>query len=84
MIGIPGLVSAPFSPDQVKSINRYQADTRTSHLTCEDCGGKYYAKEDGLVCGNCFSSTIYIAKFITNWSWNKFKYSDREEKNGVH
>jgi protein-arginine kinase activator protein McsA len=76
---VPGLIQAPFSVDQIKSINRYQSDNRTSHLACEKCGSKFYANEQGLLCGNCFNTSVYVPKFTSNWAWSKFKYSRKEE-----
>lgn len=76
------LVSAPFNDDEIKSFNRYQADGRTNSMSCR-CGGKYYAREDGIRCGKCHDFSEIIPKFTSNWSWNKFKYTKKEEENGV-
>lgn len=76
------LVNAPFNEDQIKSFNRYQADTRTTSMTCS-CGGTYYAREEGVRCGKCHKLSEIIAKFTSNWSWNKFKYTKKEESNGI-
>jgi hypothetical protein len=83
MKAIPGLISAPFSTDEVKSINRYQSDGGTSPMVCDECGGKYYAREDGLTCGKCYAVITQIPKFTTNWSWSKFKQQVKEKSNGV-
>ena len=76
------LIRAPFNDDQVKSFNRYQADSRTNSMTCW-CGGDYYAREEGIRCGKCQYLADIIPKFTSNWSWNKLKYTKKEEENGI-
>ncbi len=76
------LVHAPFNDVQIKSFNRYQADSRTNSMTCA-CGGAYYAREEGVRCGRCHGLAEIVPKFMSNWSWNKFKYTKKEEDNGI-
>jgi hypothetical protein len=76
---VPGFVNAPFSEEQIRSINRFQLDGRLQPLICT-CGGKYYAREDGLICGGCHNTTEIAPKLTTNWAWNKLKYPKQEDE----
>lgn len=80
---VPGLILAPFTGDQVKSINRFQSDGRLQPITC-GCGKKMYAREEGMLCSMCFSSQDYAPKLTTNWAWTMLKYPTEEEKDGIN
>lgn len=64
-------VSAPFSDEQLKSINTYQREGRFTPLVCK-CGGKLYGRHDGLACPSCFEVTNRCPRWVTNWIWNRF------------
>ena len=64
-------VKAPFSDEQLRSINTYQRDGRFSALMC-DCGGKLYGRHDGMVCPSCFVVIDRSPRWVTNWMWNRF------------
>ena len=81
--GDPRIIEAPFTLDQVKSINRYQSSGLMKPLTCDICSGRYYAREEGLICKRCMSQASFVPKFTANWFWDKFKYPPKERKNGV-
>ncbi len=79
----PRIATAPFTEDQIKSINRFQKSGILSPITCS-CNGHFYAREDGLTCPGCFSKLEVVPVFTTNWFWDKFKSTAAESENGIN
>jgi len=73
------LVSPPYTPEQVKSINVYQRTANMfSKITCK-CGALYYAREEGLTCKKCFHELDTVPLFIANGTWNIFRPKPEDE-----
>ena len=74
-------LNAPFTDDQVKSINTFQRIADLFSVMKCSCGGVLYATEEGLSCKSCSDSTEIAPLFVTNWSWNKF-HKKKDEDDG--
>ncbi len=61
-------VTAPFSPEQVKSLAEYQLADLTHPFTCEN-GHTLQATENGLVCDACGYNQNWAHLFMANDSW---------------
>lgn len=75
-----GKVSAPFTDDQVASLNAFQ-DSGTMHpFTCNRpwCEGVLKAEADGLWCAAQYCSYVqfWAHGWMADWSWKKMVFSD--------
>ena len=65
-----GKVIAPFTDDQVRSINAYQESRAFHPFTCPKCGSTLKAAPYGIdcyVCGKWFQTWVHA--FMADWSW---------------
>ncbi len=65
-------VYAPFTEDQVASINAYQKSGVFHPFTCGcgDCRAVLRANTHGMVCDACHGWTQkWVHKFMADWSW---------------
>ena len=71
-------INAPFTPDQVASINAYQVSGMFHEFTCprEECKrtapGRYttlVASGDCLACPRCGYEQFWAHPPMTDWSW---------------
>lgn len=69
----PEKVVAPFTPDQVASLNGFQESGVFHPFTCggEHCRNDLVAKEDGWHCpaSSCEYEQDWAHDFMANWSW---------------
>lgn len=63
-------VESPFTEDQVKSLNAYQASKSCHPFTCI-CGGHtaLIATKDGWICPKCDYKQKWAHKFMADWTW---------------
>lgn len=72
-------VKAPFTEEQVKSLNAYQRSGYFHPFTCgnDNCPHKrhehsvLYAKTDGWHCPNCNYTQNWAHVWMANWEWKK-------------
>ena len=67
-------VKAPFTDDQVRSINAYQKSGAFHPFTCgtEGCQGILRATREGMVCDTCRQWTQdWVHDFMADWSWRE-------------
>lgn len=79
----PAQHKAPWTPDQVKSLNGYQASTKYHPYTCRDRSrrphkwrlgdkGILVATIDGWYCPDCNAVTqTWAHDFTLNWAWQR-------------
>lgn len=75
------ILNPPYGPEEVKQINTFQrlVDKELfSQLECR-CGGKLYAREEGLICRVCNNTQDEVPLFIANGNWNRFKKKELVE-----
>lgn len=68
------VVKAPFTPDQLNSLNGYQASGFVHEFTCGgdiNCRAALVAKESGWVCPKCGYIQDWAHGFMADWSWKK-------------
>jgi hypothetical protein len=69
------MVKAPFTPEQVESINGYQESGYMHPFTCgrENCRWTLKAAEDALHCPNpeCTYTQDWVHPFMADGSWKK-------------
>lgn len=63
-------VEPPFTEDQVKSLNAYQASNVCHPFTCI-CGGHtvLIATKEGWICPKCDYKQKWAHKFMADWTW---------------
>ena len=64
-------VHAPFTPEQVKSLNAYQVSGVGHPFTCEHDGRVLRATEDCWVCDYCGRRQYWAHSFMSDGSWRK-------------
>jgi hypothetical protein len=66
-------VLAPFSDDQVASLNSYQAAGVGHPFTCgtDSCRGVLRATQDGLCCPGCNYRQDWAWRWMADWSWRR-------------
>lgn len=65
------IVVAPFTEDQVNSINSYQSSGVGHPFTCPHCRNNLIAYAHGLNCCGCGKwFTTWVHGFMANWEWN--------------
>ncbi len=69
----PKLLYAPWSEDEVQSLNAYQASDSFHPYTCQCVHGVVLvAIKDGWTCPNsCGYTQNWCMPFMANWSWKK-------------
>lgn len=74
------ITNAPFTDEQVKSINTFQrlSDSGFHPLTCK-CGSEMFATNEGLTCRKCLSKQDFVPLFIANGSWNIFRKKESDD-----
>jgi ribosomal protein S27AE len=67
-------VEAPFTDDEVASLNAYQKSNLGHPYTCE-CGDHVIliATTDGWVCSRCAYTQTWCHDFTANWDWTRLK-----------
>ncbi len=64
-------VRAPFTEDQVISINMYQISGEGHPFTCGKCGAVLKASTHGIDCYECGKwFQTWVHDFMADWSWN--------------
>lgn len=66
-------VSAPFTDDQVASLNVYQADRVAHPFTCggAECREVLRATPRGWVCPGCDYRQEWAHSFMADWTWTR-------------
>jgi len=66
-------VSAPFTDDQVDSLNAFQAFGASHPFTCggDNCREVLRATSDGWVCPKCGHRQDWAHSFMVDWSWKR-------------
>jgi hypothetical protein len=64
-------VSAPFTDDQVASLNACQAEVSWHPFTCgtDECRAVLKAEPDGWRCPRCGYRQGWAHGFMADWSW---------------
>jgi hypothetical protein len=65
-------IEAPFTPDQVKSLNAFQQDGRMHEFTCNSgsCPTRtLVAHEEGWFCMGCPYRQSWAYDWMGDWSW---------------
>ena len=67
-------VDAPFSEDQVRSLNEYQKSGVFHEFTCgtDNCREILIAEKDGWRCPVCGYRQYWAHPFMADWSWKQF------------
>lgn len=61
---------APFTVEEIWSINQYQRCGQMHPLTCK-CGHLLMAIPEGLYCPKCKTTQTWIYRWIANGNWRK-------------
>jgi hypothetical protein len=70
----PRIVRAPFTPEQVASLNAYQASNLFHPYTClTSSHGPLIATEAGWHCSVCDYKQNHAHAFVANAGWGKIK-----------
>jgi len=66
-------VFAPWSEDQVKSLNAFQRSKNVHPYTCggDNCREVLFATKAGWVCRKCEYTQDWALDFMANWVWKK-------------
>jgi hypothetical protein len=66
-------VFAPWSDDQVKSLNAFQRSAKVHPYTCggDVCHEVLVATMNGWVCRSCGYTQNHATDFSANWVWKK-------------
>jgi hypothetical protein len=66
------LKEAPFTDEEVTSLNAYQKCADWHPFTCV-CGGhrSLIATKDGWICNKCAYTQKWCHDFMANWEWTK-------------
>lgn len=70
------IVKAPFTPEQVKSLNDYQDSGVFHPFTCE-CRANLIATEKGWICNCCNYTQNWAHDFMLDGSWRQFEIQFR-------
>lgn len=70
------MIRAPFTDEQVASINGFQKCDHVHPFTCggEKCRADLVATNDGLICEFCDYKQNWVHEFMADGSWNKFEH----------
>lgn len=64
-------IQAPFTPDQVDSLNVYQNAGLMHPFTCgNNSDHLLVAREDGWFCPECDYRQYWAHDWMTNWKWS--------------
>jgi hypothetical protein len=66
-------IQAPFTDDQVASLNAYQGAGAFHPFTCgtESCRGALLATRDGWRCPRCDYRQPWAWEWMADWSWRR-------------
>ena len=66
-------VFAPWSQDQVNSLNAFQRSKKVHPYTCggDGCREVLVATQGGWVCSKCEYTQNHATDFTANWVWKK-------------
>jgi hypothetical protein len=79
-------VDAPFTDDQVKSINGFQKSKHWHPFTCGKvhCDGILTASRNGVFCRKCGNWKQYwVHDFMANWEWKRLDELSVAAENGI-
>ncbi len=62
------MIQAPFTPEQVRSLNGFQQSGRYHPFTCT-CGEHLMATEQGWICRDCDYTQNWAHEFMANNEW---------------
>jgi hypothetical protein len=65
------ILTAPWTDDQVESLNRYQQEAFMHPFTCINSHTFLRATTDGWVCDECDYKQNWCHAFMADWSWQK-------------
>jgi hypothetical protein len=69
------VVIAPFTEEQVESINAFQGDGSWHPFTCPKCGIRLKASTVTIQCYGCGKyMQTWVHRFMADWSWRDPKY----------
>ena len=65
------MTKAPFTAEQVESINAFQHAGIFHPFTCgvDDCRHDLVAEPDGMRCPKCDYRQDWVHDFMANWAW---------------
>lgn len=68
---------APFTEDEIASLNEYQDSGYMHPFTCV-CGGhtNLVATKDGWICNKCAYKQNWCHNFMANWGWKELMLQD--------
>ena len=67
-------ITAPFTTDQVRSLNAYQRAKVMHPFTCTvHSDTPLIAREDGWICPTCAYRQKWAHEFMGNWKWREMK-----------
>ena len=71
-------VWAPFTDEQVASLNAYQMGRVGHPFTCgtDNCRGILRATHDGWHCRNCAYRQSWAWSWMTDWSWQRHTHEE--------
>lgn len=74
------LISAPWTTDQINSLNAFQQATAFHEYTCNKCRSPLQATEEGWICpdSNCNYIQDWAHDFSADWSWKNPEKDWRE------
>jgi hypothetical protein len=67
-------MKAPFTQEQVESLNAYQEAGVFHAFTCGSCGATLVATEQGWKCPDCDYTQDWAHDWMTNNEWRKFDW----------
>lgn len=69
------MICAPFTPDQVKSLNEFQQNGYWHLFTCgnDSLHKDLRATEQGWVCDDCNYTQNWAHNFMADWTWKKLR-----------
>jgi hypothetical protein len=74
-------VKAPFTEDQVASLQGFQNCGYMHQCTCE-CGADMIPTKEGWVCGSCAYTQDWCHAFMADWRWKKLGDAIAQMRNG--
>lgn len=69
------MAEAPFTPEQVESLNGFQKCGCVHPFTCggDKCRSDLVATEEGWVCPNCDYTQNWAHEFMADGSWRQWE-----------
>lgn len=74
------MIKAPFTADQVKSLNEFQETGMMHPFTCAKCPSDLIATPDGWKCSTpgCDYTQDWCHEFMADWSWKTMSEHTRK------